>query len=173
MKFVKRLPINRSDPMSNRFAVLADDRIVTSTKVAMSMPVGTNANRPTIYLNGQIRFNSITNDLETYNSSNLGWELIRTVRPAPITQQTLGPGDYTGTDFGPLRYNSGEYYVDYNNPQNIFVFIENVFQIANTNYTLIQGSGNVYIRFSEPPPDGKYITVLLGYDGYFPPFPVA
>ena len=126
MKFVKKLPINRSDPMSNRFSVLADDRIVTSTKVSLSMPVGTNADRPTVYLDGQIRFNSITNDLETYNASNLGWELIRTVRPAPITQQTLGPGDYTGTDFGPLRYDSGEYYVDYNNPQNIFVFIQDI-----------------------------------------------
>lgn len=173
MKFIKRLPLARTDPMSDKFAVLVDDRIITNTKVSISMPVGSDLDRPSIYLNGQVRFNTSINELETYNNVHLGWENIRTVRPAPITQQSLGPGDYTETDFGPLRYSTGEYYTNYTSPQNIFVFIENVFQISTTNYTLIQGAGNVYIRFSEAPPAGKYITVLLGYDGYFPPFPAA
>ena len=62
------------------------------------------------------------------------------------------------------------------NPQNIFVYIENVPQIPVKNFTLVQKPGNeVWIRFTSPPPidvtEPKFITVLLGVDGNFPPFP--
>jgi hypothetical protein len=172
MKFVKRAPITRNAPMSDRFAVLPNDRIVTNTKVSLGVPVGQTPDRPTINENGMVRYNTDLQEFEVYNSSGdgLGWELVRTVRPAPITVQTLGPGNYATVSFGPLRYASGEYYTNYTNPQNILVFIENVYQIPVTNYTLIQDASYVRILFSEPPPS-KSITVLLGYDGYFPPFP--
>jgi hypothetical protein len=174
MKFIKRLPLDYKAPMSDRFAVLDNDRIVTNTKVAMEIPRGDNFTRPGIYVNGQLRYNEILGEIEAYNGVGpaLGWEVVRTVRPAPITQKTYGPGDYGTFDFGPLRYSDGSLYTNYTSPQNILVFIENVFQIANTNYTLTQISGGVWIRFlGDAPPAGKYITVLIGYDGYFPPFP--
>jgi hypothetical protein len=172
MKFIKRLPLDNNDPMSDRFAVLADDRIVTNTKVALQLPKGTDLNRPAINVNGQIRYNETINEFEVYNgtSPGTGWEKVRTVRPAPIYVQQLGNGDYTKTDFGPLRWGTGENYTNFTNPQNIFVYIENVFQIPVVNYSLIQNAGTVSIRFTSAPPT-KPVYAYLGIDGYFPPFP--
>lgn len=172
MKYIKKSPIVRNDPMSDKFSVLQDDRIVTTTKVAMEIPRGDNNTRPGAFINGQFRFNSDLKEVEVFNGLDaaLGWELMRTVRPAPITVQTLGPGNYATFDFGPLQYKTGEDYKNFTNPENIFVYVENVWQIPTTNYTLVQIGGKVWIRFNEAPPN-KYITVLLGYDGYWPPFP--
>lgn len=172
MKYLKKASIVENAPASNKFAVLADDRIVTTTKVAMEIPRGSNGTRPGLYVDGQIRYNNDLQELEVYNGqgAGLGWEVLRTVRPAPITVQTLGPGNYSTFDFGPLQYSTGQFYTDFTRPQNIFVFVENVFQIPNTNYTLIQVGSRVFIRFNEAPPN-KIITVLLGIDGYYPPFP--
>ena len=173
MKYVKKASIVRNDPITNRFAILENGRIVTTTKVAMEIPRGDDSTRPGLYVDGMVRYNADLTEAEMYNGqgAGLGWEVVRTVRPAPITVQTLGPGNYATFDFGPLQYSSGEFYTDFTHPQNIFVFIENVWQIPTTNYTLIQSGSRVYVRFNEAPPLLKYITVLLGYDGYFPPFP--
>ena len=115
----------------------------------------------------------MSKEFEVYNGSTpgTGWEKIRTVRPAPITVQNLGDGDYAKTVFGPLKYASGENYTNYTNPQNIFVYIENVFQIPATNYTLLQnGDQTVSIQFTSAVPN-KPVTAILGYDGNFPAFP--
>jgi hypothetical protein len=172
MKYIKKAPIVQNSPMNDRFSVLDNNRIVTTTKVSMEMPRGGNADRPSIYVNGQVRYSTDLGEFEVYNgvSPALGWEVVRTVRPAPITLQNLGNGDYVKTDFGPLVWSSGEDYTDFTKPQNIFVFIENVFQIATVNYNLIQVANKVYIRFTDAVPT-KPVRVLLGYDGYFPPFP--
>ena len=58
-----------------------------------------------------------------------------------IIQQNLGSGDAVETIFGPL--DSGD--TDYPVPaaaQNVLVFVENVFQISGTNYSLVQNPGN-------------------------------
>lgn len=174
MKFVKRLVLNRYDQMSDRFAVLADDRIVTSTKRSLQLPVGNETtDRPLYNSDGIIRYNASISEFEVYNGTDpgTGWEKIRTVRPAPITVQKLGPGDYVQTTFGPLKYKDGTNYTNYLKPENIFVYVENVFQLPTTNFVLIQnGDNSVSIQFNEPPPT-KFITVFLGYDGYFPKFP--
>ena len=173
MKFIKRLPLDNNNVMSNRWAVLEDDRIVTNTDVGLTLPVGGDASRPTINENGTIRYNTDISEYEVYNgtSPGKGWEKVRTVRPAPITVQNLGDGDYAKTVFGPLNYSTGEQYTNFSDPQNIFVYVENVYQIPVLNYTLTQGSGGtVSIVFSSAPPN-KRVTALLGFDGYFPPFP--
>lgn len=172
MKFYKRLPLDQSNVQSDKFAVLNDNRITTNTKVALEVPKGGNIDRPGLQRESQIRYNDVSNEYEVYNSlgSGRGWEIVRTVRPAPITAQNLGLGDYAKTDFGPLRFSSGENYTEYTRPQNVMVYIENVYQIPVTNYSLIQGTGtNVLIRFTSPPPT-KTVTALLGFDGNFPPF---
>ncbi len=174
MKFIKRSSIVKNNPNSDRFAVTPDDRIITDTKVALELPRGDNTKRPGAYVDGQIRYNTVLQEIEVYNSAPgaLGWEKVRTVRPAPITVQTLGPGNYAVFDFGPLQYSNGDFYTDIIRPQNILVFVENVYQIPNSNYELVDISGRVYIRFLNEAPPSKLITVLLGFDGYFPPFPV-
>ena len=174
MKFVKRLVLNRYNQMSDRFAVLADGRIVTNTRVAMEVPVGNETtDRPIPNINGYVRYNDDLKEFEVYNGSTpgIGWEKIRTVRPAPISVCRLGDGNYSKTRFGPLRYDSLENYTDTTRPQNIFVYIENVFQIPVTNYTLVlESDQTVSILFASPPPN-KPVVAILGYDGYFPAFP--
>ena len=137
MKFIKRSQLTPDFPMSNRFAVLSDDRITTNTRVAMEMPSGGNNDRPGIYINGQVRYSTQLHEFEVYNGdgAGLGWEVMRTVRPAPITLCSLGVGDYAKVQFGPLRYKSGESYdprfID--RPENVMVYVENVYQLPNSN----------------------------------------
>lgn len=172
MKFYKRLPLNRKDPQSNRFAVEANGEIVTDSTVSLQIPVGELNERPPTYKDGQIRYSTTINEFEVYNASGegLGWEILRTVRPANIVVQNIGSGDYATTEFGPLQWSTGTNYTNYQKPQNIMLYVENVYQIPNTNYTLIQAPGDtVMVKFNEPPPT-KPITAILGFDGYFPPF---
>ena len=54
-----------------------------------------------------------------------------------ITQQNLGNGDATAVVFGPLASGDAAYPVPAA-AQNVLVHVENVFQVATTNYTLAQ-----------------------------------
>jgi len=132
MKFYKRLPINRKDPMSNAFAVEADGRIVTNTHASIQAPRGTTAQRPTVLSNGEIRYNTElgTGELEAY--INGSWQIVKTNRQAEITVNTFTNGDYLNTVFGPLNYN-----VNTAKPQNVMVYVENVYQVPTSNYTLV------------------------------------
>lgn len=131
MKFYKRLPINRKDPMSNRFAVEADGRIVTDTTRGLQLPNGTVASRSGTPVNGEIRYNQElgNGELEAYIDGT--WQIIKTNRQAQLTQQIFENGDYADTLFGPLAYD-----VDVAKSENVFVYVENVPQIAGVNFEL-------------------------------------
>ena len=137
MKFIKRLVLNRKDASSNIFAVEADGRIVTTTGKSLQLPAGGTLGRPSP-INGMIRHNITTQDSEIYNASGAGtgWEKIKMNRQDAITPQNLGVGNYVNTLFGPLAYQ-----IDASKPQNIFVYVDNVYQIPTTNYALVYGSG--------------------------------
>ena len=113
---------NASIDMSNR-----TDSII--------IPTGNTAQRPSNAINGTIRYNSEIGEFEVYNSQHPNspnftpWEILRTVRQATITPQNLGYGNYVDYIFGPLSYS-----VDINKPQNVLVFVDNVYQTPNTNY---------------------------------------
>lgn len=54
---------------------------------------------------------------------------------------------------------------------NIFVYVENVFQIPYTNYKLLTSApsgksypSGYYVQFFSPPPPGKTVTVIHGFD---------
>lgn len=132
MKFIKRLALDRKKQSSNRFAVEADDRIETTSKVSLQLPRGAQADRASP-INGQIRYSTTLNEIESYVDGQ--WEIVRTVRQANITPQNLGVGNYVNTLFGPLSYD-----VDTAKPQNVMVYVDNVYQIPTTNYTLISGT---------------------------------
>jgi hypothetical protein len=130
----------------------------------LRLPQGTTAQRPQItndvrypgdateYADGTIRYNIDTNSLEALIAGV--WEVVRAPGATTITKQTLGPGDYVQTTFGPLIQTPAS-------ADNILVFVENVFQISTTNYTLV--SGNTEIEFTSPVPLGKYVTVYFGF----------
>jgi hypothetical protein len=136
MRYIKKLALNKKDPENDRFSVLADNRIVTNTKVSLQLPVGAKVDRPAPLDSddGMIRYNKDLKELEVYNSANPGpypWEILRTVRQSNITMQDLGQGNYSDNIFGPLSYD-----VSISKPQNIFVFVDNVYQVPISDYIL-------------------------------------
>jgi hypothetical protein len=86
------------------------------------------------------------------------------------TYNTISYVDGTEINFGPIKDNKG---VFPKSAANIFVYVENVFQIPYTNYVLKPAGelGNLkpwpdgfYIQFETPPPPGKTVTVIHGFD---------
>jgi len=136
-----------------------------NTDKAFIVPKGTQNKRPFTGVEGMLRYNTDTTDFEVYQNS--AWKPIRFREPTSIVQQNLGNGNGTETKFGPL--DSGDpYYPVPITQNNILVTIENVFQLATTNYVLEQNPSGYaagwYIVFSTPVPTGKPITVLHNFD---------
>lgn len=143
-----------------------DQVILDSNNVAL-VPKGKQSERPTSPTNGHIRYSTDDNEFEFY--ANGAWREVRYKEPTQlgITQQNLGNGNATETIFGPL--DSGD--TDFPVPeaaQNVLVFVENVFQIAGTNYNLVQNPSGFatgfYLEFTSAPDAGKPITVLHNFD---------
>lgn len=134
MKFYKRKNLDDGNVSNDSFAATADGKLITDLTSSMQVPSGTVAQRPTIGTDyNQIRYNTQLFDLET--TVRGPWERIRTVRPAIMTVQNLGYGNYYSTIFGPL--NSG-YATSYaRGAANIQVYVDNVFQIPFTNYDFV------------------------------------
>jgi hypothetical protein len=111
--------------------------IIESTNTIL-VPKGTEAQRPTSPTNGHIRYNTDDDQFEGYQ--NGAWREFRFKEPNQdpgITQQNLGNGDATIILFGPLASGDADFPVPAA-AQNVLVFVENVFQVATTNYTLVQ-----------------------------------
>ena len=152
-----------------------DQVILDSTNVVL-VPKGTTAQRPDSPVSGHMRYNTTLNELEIYSESE--WRSVRYKEPnndPGIVQQALGLGDDVETLFGPL--DSQDPNTNYTAPaaaQNVLVFVENVFQISGTNYTLTQNpvgkTAGWYIEFTSAPPsagvggDPVPITVLHNFD---------
>lgn len=158
-----------------------NDQVIVDSSNVMLIPKGTTAQRPSTPNDGHLRYNTTTGRFEVYESGL--WVNIRNAAPAgvgqnaPITQQNLGNGDATETVFGPLDSQDPDpTYTVPTAAQNVFVFVENVFQISGTNYTLEQSvSGSLtgpnapyadgwYLKFTSAPDLGKPITVLHNFD---------
>ncbi len=119
-----------------------NDQVFVESTNSIRVPKGTTAQRPSSPENGHLRYNSDENVFEVYEAGS--WRGLRAAEPyrPGITQQNIGTGDAVEKIFGPLA--SG----DTNFPvpaaaQNVLVFVENVFQISTTNYTLIQNPAKV------------------------------
>ena len=119
-----------------------NNQVILDSTNTLLIPKGTTAQRPTSPVNGHIRYNTTDNRFEAYEAGQ--WDGLKTAAPsayAPITQQNLGSGDAVETIFGPL--NSGDpFYPVPAAAVNVLVFVENVFQISGTNYSLVQNPGN-------------------------------
>jgi len=132
MKFYKRTPVDQHNPMSNTWAVNVDGTIVTTSAVSMELPSGVTTQRPSAVVDGQVRYNQTLSEAEGH--INGVWERFRTVRPAPITVQNLGSGNYLNTFFGPLNPDWEPSYAK--GDANVMVYVDNVYQIPGLNYTL-------------------------------------
>ena len=118
-----------------------NDQIILDSTNTVLVPSGTTAQRPSSPINGHLRYNTTYTRFEIYEINK--WDGLKVAAPstaAPITQQNIGSGDAVETIFGPL--DSGDtFYPVPAAAQNILVFVENVFQVAGTNYTLVQNPG--------------------------------
>jgi len=166
MKFLKKLQLAKKNLTDDRIAVDANSLVYFESTNAMKLPIGTTNQQPgqsgntvTSPANGMVRYNSSTNQLEVYQNS--AWRNVRFKEATTITQQSAGTGNGTETKFGPLSPVPTA-------AQNVLVLVENVMQIATTNYTLVQNPGGYaagwYISFADPVPVGKPVTVLHGFD---------
>ncbi len=171
MKFVKRQSTSRGINADTKgINVDALGLTTINTDKAVIVPKGDTNARPFIPIEGMIRYNTDETEFEVYH--NAAWKPIRFREPTTIVQQNLGNGDGTETTFGPL--NSGDsFYPVPISENNILVTIENVFQLATTNYTLVQNpssgpnapyAAGWYLVFGTPVPSGKPVQVLHNFD---------
>jgi len=195
MKFLKTFKINNKKAKDLSITYRADQQIIMNSSVSLALPIGTgDPNEPEgtalnqrpadPYKNsGLLRYNIDIPALEVLQDGI--WYALRTRTPDAIVQQIFTPSPGPGNEvpgvpyvdgiekyFGPLIGQNRQEPVG---PTNILVFIENVPQMANTNYVLVRsgsitdGTGaynpGVYLKFlGEAPPVGKNIYVLHGFD---------
>lgn len=151
-----------------------NNQVVVDSENVMLLPKGAEDIRPgenntvTSPTDGHVRYNTTTDQLEAYQ--NGAWRNVRFKEPNQdpgITQQDLGLGDADKTLFGPLDSGDSDF-PQPAAPQNILVFVENVFQLANINYEIVQNpAGEVpgyYLDFFSAPDLDKPVTVLHNFD---------
>jgi hypothetical protein len=164
MKFLKQKNISRWSVSDNTLFANQYGRAVIDLSGGLRLPKGGTGQRPNVTgvrtpdgANGFIRYNTDTDSIEAFIQGN--WQVVTAPATVSIFKQTLGPGDYTTTIFGPLLQVPAA-------PDNILVFVENVFQISTTNFDILYnylGSGNAYIEFTSPVPLDKFITIYFGF----------
>ena len=140
-------------------------QVVMDSSDMMLIPNGPAAQRLSTAVDGHMRYNTDTNVFENRQAG--AWAPIRRFEPASIVQQALGNGDDVETKFGPL-VNGDTYNPSPAAAENLIVLIENVFQLATTNYELEQNPPGKavgwYVVFGTPVPTGKPVTVLHNFD---------
>ena len=132
MRFLKQKTLSKYSPSDQTLFANHYGRAVMEITGGLRLPKGTTAQRPQLSgvrttggANGFMRYNTTTNSIEAYIDGV--WEVVRAPGATAITKQTLGPGNEVETTFGPLTKIP-------NSENNILVFVENVFQISDTNY---------------------------------------
>ena len=169
MRYIKRQSTNTRGLIGNGVHVKATDKeILLDSKNVVMIPKGTTEERPAHPKNGHLRYNTTDNRFEAYEAGQ--WDGIRSAAPsmyAPIKVQNLGNGDATELYFGTL--DSGDpFYPVPQGAANVFVFVENVYQIPETNYSLEQNPSGYpagwYIKFASAPDLGKPVTVIHNFD---------
>lgn len=170
MKYIKRQTTNARGTGLGRgiHVTTVDKEVILDSENVVLVPKGRTEDRPQFPKNGHMRYNTDDDRFEIYEAGT--WNGVRNAAPsayAPITVQSLGNGDASETLFGPL--DSGDpFYPIPAAAQNILVFAENVFQIPNTNYDLVQNppgkAAGWYIEFASPIDAGKPVTAIHNFD---------
>lgn len=155
------------------------DRIDLVSTNAVVVPTGEQAERSNVPVEGMIRYNTDTNEIEAYQ--NAAWRNLRFKEPTTIVKETLGAGTGSETVFGPLDDGSGAANTVPVAAEHLIVYIGNVIQLAGTQYTLHpqseittggsdQGPNHpyndpgYYIKFASAVPFGSVVTVLHNFD---------
>jgi hypothetical protein len=138
MRFLKTLTLNRRAIYDDRVALTTTDSFTLATSNNMVLPNSENSIATPLI--GMMRYNTSTEQVEVYQGDPATWRSLRFKESTGITQQTLGYGDASTVYFGPLNpappaiVESGKTW----GGQNLLVIVENVIQLHNTNYTIVQ-----------------------------------
>jgi hypothetical protein len=167
MKFLKKTQINFRNVSDNSIAVQIDNEITLDSPNVLLIPKGTTTQRPLNTKNGHMRYNTDINEFEFFQNDE--WRKVSYKEPTQIVQQDLGIGNGSEIYYGPLDSGNSDYpFPELTSPQNIMVYIDNVFQLANVNYTLEDNPSGYtlgrYIKFTEEVPNTLSVTVLHGFD---------
>jgi hypothetical protein len=122
----------------NTLYVDTNNAIVMGSQNNLTLPSGPDGTRPSVPVNGMIRYNTTSLDIEVYQGST--WRALRYRESGSITQQTLGIGDGDTLYYGPLNpAPTGNIQRGYTwSGANLLVLVENVLQLHTTNYTVVQ-----------------------------------
>jgi len=169
MRYIKRQTTNSRGVIGRGIYVSAVDKevILDSTNV-MLVPKGTTEQRPQFPKNGHLRYNTTVEEFEMYQDN--AWRKLRFKEPnrnPGIVVQTLGLGDAINTIFGPLDSQDPDYPIPAA-AQNILVFVENVYQLPTTNYSLVQNPPGFpvgwYLEFASAVDLDKPVTAIHNFD---------
>lgn len=145
MKFLKTKNISKFSITDKAFIVNPYGRITTNSHNSLQIPVGTTAERPQASLatNGMMRLNSETGRFEMFQAD--AWRDVKFKSPSQVTYQQYGPGDDTEILFGPLDPAPPATIEDglpWTGAQ-LMVYAENVFQLFDSNFSVLQNPCNV------------------------------
>lgn len=133
-------------------------RYIKNTQVetgsyAVRMPHSVSSIGPSSPVNGMIKYDDTTNNLQFYK--NAAWNNVPKVGSVEIVKDTYVAVSPSIT-YGPMSYSyaSGK-------ETSVLIFIGNVFQNPGVAYTF-DGSNNV--TFTSVPPDGQSIVILHNFN---------
>jgi len=138
MRFLRNINLNPKAPRDQRLVITKADEVQFNSSRSIKLPSGTTAQRASSPTNGMMRLNTDTSQVEVYQSSS--WRSLRYKESGAIALQSLGNGDGISTLYGPLSpappsvSQSGYTWTG----ANLMVYVENVFQLFNTNYLIAQ-----------------------------------
>lgn len=138
MRFLRNLNLNPKAPHDKRLNITKSDEVQFNTTRSLLLPSGPDADRAASPVAGMMRLNTTSGQVEVYQSN--AWRSLRFKEQSQITLQNLGNGDGISTLYGPLNpappavMQSGSTW----SGANLMVYVENVFQIFNSNYLIAQ-----------------------------------
>ena len=138
MRFLRNINLNPKAPRDQRLVITKADEVQFNTTRSLLLPSGPDAGRAVSPVAGMMRLNTTSGQVEVYQSSS--WRSLRYKESGAIALQSLGNGDGISTLYGPLSpappsiSQSGYTWTG----ANLMVYVENVFQIYNTNYLIAQ-----------------------------------
>ena len=156
MKFLKKSQINFRNVKDDSIAIQITGEVTMDTTDALLLPKGTTAQKPggassiNTPKRGHIRFNLDTNEVEVYQGESdisATWRALRYKESTQIIQQDLGAGNDEEYIFGPLNPAppTSELVDSKSNwtGSNLLVLVENVIQLNNSNFVIIQNPCNL------------------------------
>lgn len=146
MRFLKQLQLNKRDVKDQRIAALGTGEILLKSNKSLRLPYGadTDIDRASGLIPGRMRYNTDSSNVEVYQGDT--WRALRYQESGTIVQQNLGAGDNDTVYFGPLNAAYHNKIASSNSTyggQNILVIVENVIQVSDINYTVVNSTGTI------------------------------